>query len=123
MALDFGQNTQLEVASGLTSWTPAEWSMAPDWCGVVDAFFSSPPGTALGHFVQTRIAQRAEVYPRQPLRALSLTPLADVSVVILGQGELKKSLTVSAHRFSAAAKQKIEAAGGKAEVIAAPVAG
>jgi large subunit ribosomal protein L15 len=39
------------------------------------------------------------------------------SIVILGQGELKKSLTVSAHRFSAAARQKIEAAGGKAEVI------
>jgi large subunit ribosomal protein L15 len=39
------------------------------------------------------------------------------AVVILGQGELKKTLTVSAHRFSAAARQKIEAAGGKAEVI------
>jgi large subunit ribosomal protein L15 len=39
------------------------------------------------------------------------------SVVILGQGDLKKSLTVSAHRFSAAARQKIEAAGGKAEII------
>jgi large subunit ribosomal protein L15 len=39
------------------------------------------------------------------------------SVVILGQGELKKALTVSAHRFSAAAKQKIEAAGGKAETL------
>ena len=42
------------------------------------------------------------------------------SVVILGQGELKKSLTVSAHRFSKSAKEKIEAAGGKAEVITAP---
>jgi large subunit ribosomal protein L15 len=39
------------------------------------------------------------------------------SVVILGQGEIKKSLTVSAHRFSAAAKQKIEAAGGKVETL------
>jgi len=39
------------------------------------------------------------------------------SVVILGQGELKKSLTVNAHRFSSAARQKIEAASGKAEVI------
>jgi large subunit ribosomal protein L15 len=39
------------------------------------------------------------------------------AVVILGQGELKKSLTVNAHRYSAAAKQKIEAAGGKAEII------
>ncbi len=41
------------------------------------------------------------------------------SVVILGQGELNKSLTVSAHRFSKSAKQKIEAAGGKAEIISA----
>jgi len=39
------------------------------------------------------------------------------AIVVLGQGEIKKSLTVSAHRFSAAAKQKIEAAGGKAETI------
>ncbi len=39
------------------------------------------------------------------------------SVVILGQGELKKSLTVSAHRFSKSAREKIEAAGGKAETI------
>ena len=44
------------------------------------------------------------------------------SVVVLGQGELKKSLTVSAHRFSSAAKQKIEAAGGKAEIIGTPEA-
>ncbi|MBO0721941.1 MAG: 50S ribosomal protein L15 [Blastocatellia bacterium] len=40
------------------------------------------------------------------------------SIVVLGEGELKKSLTVSAHRFSASAKEKIEAAGGKAELIA-----
>ena len=44
------------------------------------------------------------------------------AVVVLGQGELKKSLTVSAHRFSSAAKQKIEAAGGKAEIIGTPEA-
>ncbi|MBK9316038.1 MAG: 50S ribosomal protein L15 [Acidobacteria bacterium] len=40
------------------------------------------------------------------------------SIVVLGRGELKKSLTISAHRFSASAKEKIEAAGGKAEVVA-----
>lgn len=39
------------------------------------------------------------------------------SVVILGEGELKKSLNVSAHRFSAAAREKIEAAGGTIQVI------
>ena len=35
---------------------------------------------------------------------------------VLGNGELKKALTVVATVFSATAKEKIEAAGGKAEV-------
>ena len=38
-------------------------------------------------------------------------------VKILGQGELTKKLTVQANAFSDSAKSKIEAAGGKAEVI------
>jgi large subunit ribosomal protein L15 len=38
-------------------------------------------------------------------------------VKILGNGKLTKKLTVKANAFSASAKQKIEAAGGKAEVI------
>ena len=38
-------------------------------------------------------------------------------VKILGNGELTKKLTVQADAFSASAKEKIEALGGKAEVI------
>ena len=38
-------------------------------------------------------------------------------VKILGKGEITKKLTVQATAFSASAKEKIEAAGGKAEVI------
>ena len=38
-------------------------------------------------------------------------------VKILGGGELTKKLTVQANAFSASAKEKIEAVGGKAEVI------
>ena len=38
-------------------------------------------------------------------------------VKILGNGELSKKLTVQANAFSASAKEKIEALGGKAEVI------
>ena len=38
-------------------------------------------------------------------------------VKILGGGELTRKLTVQAAKFSASAKEKIEAAGGKAEVI------
>ena len=35
----------------------------------------------------------------------------------MGDGELNKKLTVQANKFTATAKEKIEAAGGKAEVI------
>ena len=38
-------------------------------------------------------------------------------VKILGDGELTKSLTVKAHKFSKSAAEKIESAGGKIEVI------
>ena len=38
---------------------------------------------------------------------------------ILGNGELTRPLTVAAHRFSAAAKEKIEKAGGKVEILSA----
>ncbi len=38
-------------------------------------------------------------------------------VKILGNGKLEKKLTVKAHKFSASAKDSIEAAGGQTEVI------
>ena len=38
-------------------------------------------------------------------------------VKVLGHGEISKALTVQANAFSESAKQKIEAAGGKTEVI------
>src|SRR5438034_1001908 len=42
-------------------------------------------------------------------------------VKILGQGDLKKKLTVTAHAFSAPAREKIEKAGGKATALREPV--
>jgi large subunit ribosomal protein L15 len=50
---------------------------------------------------------------------LALARLARKSrpVKILGDGEIKKALTVSAHKFSASAKARIEAAGGRCEVL------
>ena len=38
-------------------------------------------------------------------------------IKILGNGTLEKNLTVKAHKFSKTAVEKIESAGGKAEVI------
>ncbi len=42
---------------------------------------------------------------------------SEYGVKILGNGDLTKKLTVKASAFSVSAKEKIEAAGGKAEVI------
>ncbi|MFO1476177.1 MAG: 50S ribosomal protein L15 [Verrucomicrobiota bacterium] len=40
------------------------------------------------------------------------------AIKVLGDGEVKKKLTVSAHAFSASARKKIEAAGGTCEIVA-----
>lgn len=51
------------------------------------------------------------------LKAAGLIKKTDAGVKILGNGELTKNLTVKAAAFSASAKEKIEKAGGKAEVM------
>ncbi len=59
------------------------------------------------------------------LRSVGLANGRADGIKILGNGELTKKLTVSAHAFSASAKAKIEAKGGTCELIArqkAPVA-
>ena len=51
------------------------------------------------------------------LKKAGLVKKAYDGVKVLGDGELTKKLTVKATAYSKAAKEKIEAAGGKAEVI------
>ena len=51
------------------------------------------------------------------LAAAGLIDVAPAGVKILGEGELTKKLTVKAAVFSASAKEKIEAVGGKTEVV------
>ena len=53
----------------------------------------------------------------ETLLAEGILSKCEYGVKILGNGELTKKLTVQASAFSASAKEKIEAAGGKAEVI------
>jgi uracil-DNA glycosylase len=59
--------------------------VAPDWQAAVNAFWASPQGAKLQQYLQERLKASAVIYPPEPLRALALTPLADVRVVILGQ--------------------------------------
>ena len=51
------------------------------------------------------------------LKAAGIIKKTMDGVKILGNGELTKKLTVEAAKFTESAKQKIEAVGGKAEVI------
>jgi large subunit ribosomal protein L15 len=53
----------------------------------------------------------------QALRGAGLANGGYYGIKILGNGELTRKLTVSAHAFSASAKAKIEAKGGTCEVI------
>ena len=52
------------------------------------------------------------------LARLRLVRHADKPVKILGQGEIEKALSVTAHKFSKSAQAKIEAAGGSATLLA-----
>ncbi len=58
-----------------------------------------------------------DVVDTESLRAKKLLGKAEKMIKILANGELTKALTVKAEKFSAAAKAKIEAAGGKVEVV------
>jgi large subunit ribosomal protein L15 len=66
--------------------------------------------------LEARFDKGAEVTP-ESLRASGLAKRRGVPVKILGRGELSKALTVSAHAFSASAREKVEGAGGTCRVI------
>ena len=53
----------------------------------------------------------------QRLKEMGLIKKADLPVKVLGDGEIKGAVLVQANAFSKKAKEKIEAAGGKIEVI------
>jgi large subunit ribosomal protein L15 len=61
--------------------------------------------------------RKGSVVTPERLAKAGIIKRADELVVILGRGELKKSLTVKAHRFSASAEAKIEAIGGTVEKL------
>ena len=65
--------------------------------------------------LEDRFDDGAEVTP-EALKAAGLATRKH-PVKILGNGELSKKLTIRAHAFSTTAREKIEAAGGTAEVI------
>ncbi len=66
--------------------------------------------------LERRFDANAEV-TLEALKSSGLAKKADVPVKILAKGAISKPLTVHAHKFSASAKEAIEAAGGTAVVV------
>jgi large subunit ribosomal protein L15 len=66
--------------------------------------------------LDARFDDGADVGP-DSLREKNLATRKGVPVKVLGQGEISKKLTVSAHAFSETARRKIEEAGGTCTVI------
>jgi uracil-DNA glycosylase len=64
---------------------PLAWPVHPSWQVLVDRFWHSQQGEVLLAFLQKRLQAGAQIYPPEPLRALCLSPLSEVKVVILGQ--------------------------------------
>ena len=72
--------------------------------------------TVLNVSALNRFEDGATVTP-ETLKEAGLAKQDKDGIKILGNGNLEKNLTVQAHKFSKTAVEKIEAAGGKAEVI------
>ena len=84
---DWGVSPQVpsEASARLRNWPPALNDPLPGWREPVQAFLESSAGRALSSRLQAALAQGQTIYPSDPFRALKLTALADVRVVILGQ--------------------------------------
>jgi uracil-DNA glycosylase len=67
------------------NWPADLQSLDQGWRPLVDAFLSSGGGLALSRRLTEALQAGHKIYPSEPFRALSLTPLSQVRVVILGQ--------------------------------------
>ena len=83
------QRLEFEEAPGLPhpglSWPMDLQGLDAGWRPLVDAFLSSEAGLALSRRLTDALQAGHTIYPPEPFRALSLTPLSQVRGVILGQ--------------------------------------
>ena len=91
----------------LTGWQPSDWPVAAGWDEVIAEFLSSDAGLALAKAVEARLAAGAVIYPPTPFKALELTPLNQVRVVILGQDPYHGAGQAQGLAFSVASGVKV----------------
>lgn len=81
--LGFGDATK--DAECLRQWPPDLRDLGEAWAPMVRDFLASPLGQSLSVKLSQALADGATIYPAAPFKALALTPLSEVRVVILGQ--------------------------------------
>src|SRR5215510_7502489 len=105
------------------------WSLPPQYQGGQINFiqkmpkrgFSNAPFKKVFHIVNVKaleaVAKSGDEVNVQTLASAGIIRDANLPLKVLGEGELTKKLTVTANKFSASAKAKIEAAGGTVNEI------
>ncbi|MFM7025949.1 MAG: uracil-DNA glycosylase [Limnohabitans sp.] len=91
----------------LKRWPPALEELSPGWRLPVASFFASAEGQHLSDRLRATLDKGVVVYPPDPLRALQLTALEEVRVVILGQDPYHGPGQAEGLAFSVAAGVKI----------------
>jgi len=91
----------------LNSWQPGAWPVANGWGDAIAEFLSSEAGVNLAQAIQARLALGACIYPPTPFKALQLTPLSQVRVVILGQDPYHGAGQAQGLAFSVASGLKV----------------
>ncbi len=91
----------------LIRWQPRDWPVAAGWDEVIAEFLSSEAGRALAKALEARIDAGAVIYPPTPFKALELTPLDQVRVVILGQDPYHGAAQAQGLAFSVATGVKV----------------
>lgn len=72
-------------ADCLRRWPPDLHDLEEGWAPLVRGFLASSAGKSLSVRLTDALKTGKTVYPTEPFRALTLTPLSQVRVVILGQ--------------------------------------
>ena len=105
------------------------WSLPPQYQGGQINFiqkmpkrgFSNAPFKKVFHIVNVKaleaVAKSGDEVTVQTLASAGIIRDANLPLKVLGEGELTKKLTVTANKFSATAKAKIEAVGGTVNEI------
>jgi uracil-DNA glycosylase len=101
-----GEGVANRLQGSLSAALDAAMGRIGAWQPLVDAWRASEAGRALVAHVDARVAAGAVVYPAAPLRALELTPLAEVRVVILGQDPYHGPGQAEGLAFSVAGAQR-----------------